>query len=101
MTDKQVKLFNRLLKEVGIFKMYCVEKRINTCKRKIKDLSTGYPPSYIPNSVLFWNQTQYPTFWMHLAESLIGISWQYMEKNMDDCVKRVKNYKYLLDFHFW
>lgn len=101
MTDKQVKLFNRLLKEVGIFKMYCTEKRINTCKRKIKDLSMGYPPSYIPNYVLFWNQTQYPTFWMHLASSLVGISWNRLECNMDDCVKRVKKYKYLLDFHFW
>jgi hypothetical protein len=101
MTDKQIKLFNRLLKEVGIFKMYCFEKRINTCKRKIKDLSMGYPPSYIPNYVLIWNQTQYPTFWMHLASSLIGISWQHMEDDMDDCVKLVKNYKYLVDFHFW
>ena len=101
MTDKQVKLFNRLLKEVGIFRMYCFEKRINTCKRKIKDLSTGYPPSYIPNGVLFWNQTQHPTFWMHLASSLVGISWDCLEYNMDDCVKKVKNYKGLLDFHFW
>ena len=101
MTDKQVKLFNRLLKEVGIFRMYCFEKRINTCKRKIKELSQFYPPSYIPNSVLFWNQTQHPTFWMHLASSLVGISWDCLEYNMDDCVKKVKNYKGLLDFHFW
>lgn len=101
MTDKQIKLFNRLLKEVGIFRMYYFEKRINTCKRKIKDLPPNYPPSYIPNYVLFWNQTQHPTFWMHLASSLAGISWKYMEENMDDCVKKVKNYKGLLDFHFW
>ena len=101
MTDKQVKLFNRLLKEVGIFKMYCLEKRVNTCEKKIKDLSPDYPPSVIPNYTLCWIKTQHPAFWMHLASSLVGISWQCMEENMDDCVKRVKNYKGLLDFHFW
>ena len=101
MTDKQVKLFNRLLKEVGIFRMYCFEKRINPCKRKIKDLPPGDTPSYIPNYVLDWSQTQHPTFWMHFASSLYGISWKHMEENMDDCVKKVKNYKGLLDFHFW
>lgn len=101
MTDKQVKLFTRLLKEIGIFKMYCFEKRINPCERKIKDLPPGFPPSLILNFVLFWGLTQYPTFWAHIALSLVGISWDNLEHDFDDCVKRVKNYKGLLDFHFW
>ena len=101
MTDKQVKLFTRLLKEIGIFKMYCFEKRINPCERKIKDLPPAYPPSVIPNYVLVWIKTQRPAFWMNFASSLVEISWHHLEYNMDDCVKRVKNYKGLLDFHFW
>lgn len=101
MTDKQVKLFNRLLKEIGIFRMFCVEKRINTCKRKIKDLSPGYPPSYIPTFVINWGETRYPAFWMYFASSLAGISWDKLEHDFDGSVKTVKNFKGLLDFHFW
>lgn len=101
MTDKQVKLFIRLLKEIGIFRMFCAEKRINTCNRTIKDVQNHYPPSYIPTFVLYWGETRHPTFWMEFSSSLYGISWVKLEHDMDDCVKIVKNYKGLLDFHFW
>lgn len=101
MTDKQVKLFTRLLKEIGIFKMYCNEKHINSCKTAFKDIESSYTPSYVIICTLCWAETHHPTFWMNLSASLCGISWNKLESDMDDCVKIVKNYKGLLDFHFW
>ena len=81
--------------------MYCAEKRINKCKIAIKDLPNCYTPSLVPNYTLYWRETQYPMFWMHFAAALENISWTDMYHKMDYCIKTVKNYKPLLDFHFW
>ena len=100
-TNEKLKLYKRLLKELGLYKMYCKEKRKNSCPTSLESAVEFYEPRYVACYTLYWSETSNPTFWGHFESSMWNVTWEKLNKHMDMYVRQIKNWKSLSEFGFW
>ena len=101
--EEKTKLFQRFLKELGIYKIYIYDNKI--CKREnlrdtIEYLDNNFceddydTPSEVINHSLIWADTAHELLWSTLYDyiELEVESWKDLNKNLEGIVKNIKKY---------
>ena len=99
--EEKTKLFKRLLKELGLCKIYIQDNKIckiKSLRKTIEHLNNNYEendydtPSEVINQSLCWADTAHELLWSALYDyiELEAKNWKDLNKNLEEIAKSIK-----------